>query len=281
MTSKNKKELQAENSQMKERFITLELNVEKLCEENKSLRTELILEKEKNRCNNCDKSPKRLSNLKNRKNDHESQPGVFKCDHCDKVFNEQWKMSAHVRKHDKHKCEQCDKTFKYLDIKKKHILVSHENVKLYCHFFNNQKTCPFDDACIFLHEDAKLCRYDRMCERNFCMFKHSKKVDEPEHDKSELIIDAVETISESGVDEEDLVDDEEMDEINVNDKTFNNPSQTDNKISEQTFKCEKCDFKAERKFDYKNHKKEIHNWCCFCLSSYKTQEILKDHTCRY
>ena len=84
-------------------------------------------------------------------------------------------MSAHIKKHDKHKCELCDRTFKYLDIKKKHILVSHEGVKLYCHFFNNEKTCPYDESCIFLHEDAKLCRYDRNCERNLCMFKHQSK----------------------------------------------------------------------------------------------------------
>ena len=101
-----------------------------------------------------------------------------------------------------------------------------------------------------------------------------KNVETP--DQSD-IYDAVEeddTI-ESGFNEEDIVDDGELDKINVNDKTFNNPSQTANKISEQTFKCEKCDFKAERIFDYKKNKKQIHNWCCFCLSSYKTQEIFK------
>jgi hypothetical protein len=93
-----------------------------------------------------------------------------------------------------------------------------------------------------------------------------------------LIIDAVETISVSVVDEGDLENDKEIDKLNVNKKTFNNPSQTDNKFSEQqTFKCEQCDFKAARKFDLENHKEEKHNWCSFCFSTYKTQEILKDH----
>ena len=87
--------------------------------------------------------------MKSQQNEHQSQTKVFKCDHCDKEFNEKWKMSAHVKKHEKYECEQCDRTFKYLDIKKKHILVSHENVKLYCHFFNNERTCPFDESCIF------------------------------------------------------------------------------------------------------------------------------------
>ena len=73
------------------------------------------------------------------------------------------------------------------------------------------------------------------------------------------------------------MDDYEPDEINVKETTFYNPSQIANKFSEHTFKCEKCEFKADRKGDLNNHKGENHNWCCFCLSSYKSQEILKDH----
>ena len=163
MTGKNKKELQSENSEMKERLNILQINFEKLSEEHKALQVELIQEKEKNKRNNGDKSTETLKDLRKHNNKHESQTEVFKCDFCNKDFNEQWKMCAHIKKHDKHKCELCDKTFKYLDIKKKHILVSHEGVKLYCHFFNNEKTCPYDESCIFLHEDAKLCRYDRNC----------------------------------------------------------------------------------------------------------------------
>ena len=68
-----------------------------------------------------------------------------------------------------------------MDIKKKHVFIIHENTKLYCHFYNNEKTCPFADECIFLHEDSKFCKFDLVCERNFCMFKH-RKVVEPEND---------------------------------------------------------------------------------------------------
>ena len=108
------------------------------------------------------------------------------------------------------------------------------------------------------------------------MFKHSKKEydteHDPEHDETDCIIDAVETISLSGVNEEDLVDDDENDdEIDV---TFNNPSQITNKTSEQSFRCEKCDFAAERISELIDHKGQNHNWCCFCLSSFKSQDIL-------
>ena len=50
--------------------------------------------------------------------------------------------------------------------------ISHESLKIYCHYFNNSKTCPFDDECVFLHEDAEICKYGAQCERNNCMFKH-------------------------------------------------------------------------------------------------------------
>ena len=141
-------------------------------------------------------------------------------------------MSAHVKKHEKHKSEQCNKSFKYLDLKKKHILIRHENVKLYCHFFNNDKTCPFYEECIFLHKDATFCKYDGMCERNFCMFKHRKKIEEHDHIEPDEIIDAIENISVSVVDEEDVVRDEinELDNANT---TFYNPSQLENKSAKK------------------------------------------------
>ena len=103
--------------------------------------------------------------------------------------------------------------------------------------------------------------------------KHSKKVDEPKHEESALIIDAVETISISVVDEENLVDNEEIDELNVNEKTFNNPSQTDNKFSEQTFKCETCDFKAERKYEVNNHTKNVQKLKLQCVKSMVCQHF--------
>ena len=61
----------------------------------------------------------------------------------------------------------------------------------------------------------------------------------------------------------------------MNEKTFNNPSQADNKFSEQTFKCEQCDFKAARKFDLENHKEEKHNWCSSCFSTFNSKKEKK------
>ena len=43
------------------------------------------------------------------------------------------------------------------------------------------------------------------------------------------------------------------------------------------FKCKLCDFASARKTGLRNHKKQIHNWCFLCFSSFTCQEKLKDH----
>ena len=57
-------------------------------------------------------------------------------------------------------------------MKTKHAKIVHEGVKLFCHYFNNRKTCPKASECVFLHEDAELCKYGAQCVRINCMFKH-------------------------------------------------------------------------------------------------------------
>ena len=130
-----------------------------------------------------------------------------------------------MKTHKKFNCEQCEKSFRYLDIKKKHVLIQHENVKLYCHYYNNQKTCPFDDESIFLHEDARYCKYDLICERNYCMFKHRKHV-EPDVENDEIDNEKIDLMDEE-IEEE---ADKDILDISVNDKmddsvntTFMNP----------------------------------------------------------
>ena len=95
------------------------------------------------------------------------------------------------------KCDVCAKTFKYEDLRKKHMLITHENFRIYCHFFNNGKTCPYNEDCVFLHKDSTVCKYGIACERKYCMFKHGRK-NEPvesmydniieEHDKADVSI---------------------------------------------------------------------------------------------
>ena len=81
-----------------------------------------------------------------------------------------------MKNHNKFECDACDKNFSSEDLLGKHVKVRHENVKWYCHLFNNGKDCPHGDKCIFLHESSVQCKYGRLCEGNFCMFKHEKSI---------------------------------------------------------------------------------------------------------
>ena len=114
------------------------------------------------------------------------------------------------------------------------------------------------------------------------MFKHTKRKEQDENvesnDECNEVIDILNVESESGEIDEENVDD--TSEINLNDninKTFHNPSQEDITPHGNSFKCEKCDFEARTKPDLVNHKKETHNWCPFCFSSFNSQDNLTDH----
>ena len=107
--------------------------------------------------------------------------------------------------------------------------------------------------------DSKFCKYDQNCERDLCMFKHTKRKEQDgnveSNDECNEVIDIIDVESEGGeIDEENVND---TSEINVNDnknKTFHNPSQEDITPHGNSFKCEKCDFEARTKSDLVNHK---------------------------
>ena len=81
------------------------------------------------------------------------------------------------------------------------------------------------------------------------MFKHRKKIEEPGHSEPDDIIDAIENISVSVVDEEDV----EIDrvETSVNDNaniTFFNPSQLEEKSSEEVLNVKSVTSKQDKIF---------------------------------
>ena len=129
MTGKNKKELQKENSELKEELTDIKTKYDELLERIKSLEKDL-------NCNKCDKSSANSSSVKKHQNEH--IPLIYECEQCRKEFDEEWKLGSHLKVCKMIKCDQCEKSFKYLEIKKKHVQISHENLRIYCHFFNNE-----------------------------------------------------------------------------------------------------------------------------------------------
>ena len=66
-------------------------------------------------------------------------------------------------------------------------------------------------------------------------------------------------------------------------RTFQNPSQTnksknDNKAVEApTYECDMCEFKSVWKYEIRDHKGKIHNWCYLCYSIFENQMKLETH----
>ena len=118
------------------------------------------------------------------------------------------------------------------------------------------------------------------------MFKHKKNEDHPKVVlETNGVIDISETGSECGDIEEEIDGETEIiendcDEMIGNDcvnETFQNPSQVNIKSTEKLFKCETCDFETATKGDIVEHKKETHNWCSLCFSSFNSQDKLEEH----
>ena len=170
MTAKTKKELQAENVLLKEQLNDIKAKFSKLSEKYKKMQENIPISTLK--CHKCSKNFQCSEDLKKHMIKHTDKSYTFKCDLCDLDFNEEWKMLAHKKTHSRFDCEKCDRNFQYQVLKEKHMSISHGNKLLYCHFFNNKKKCPYEEKCIFIHEDSEMCKYGSKCERNLCMYKH-------------------------------------------------------------------------------------------------------------
>ena len=65
------------------------------------------------------------------------------------------------RVNSKFECDECDKVFKHETNLEKHKKAVHEDVELFCHFFNNDKDCPYQEECIFMHEESEVCKFGK------------------------------------------------------------------------------------------------------------------------
>ena len=78
-----------------------------------------------------------------------------------------------TRDHKSYECEVRDKRFKFEAILEKHVEAVHEDVKLYCHYFNNEKECPHAEEscfCIYLHEESLACKFGSGCQRMYLLW---------------------------------------------------------------------------------------------------------------
>ena len=128
----------------------------------------------KMKCRECGLSLAKLSDLKT----HiiALHPKQYTCNVCAEIFDSSVTYELHLRTHalkKNYKCETCGQMF-YMKWRLQKHMKQHDmtNVK-YCHFYNNNKFCRFEElGCMFRHEDAPLCNRASLCRSKMCQFKH-------------------------------------------------------------------------------------------------------------
>ena len=104
-------------------------------------------------------------------------PKQVKCEICEEIFDQNWKLEEHAKTHTNekpHQCDICDKSFVLKWRLKKH-KQGHEQVDVkFCHYFNNNKICKFEElsGCMFRHELAPICKKSKNCRIKKCQFSH-------------------------------------------------------------------------------------------------------------
>ena len=93
---------------------------------------------------------------------------------CDKTFLLQWRLRKHIQGHEQ------------------------RNVK-FCHFFNNNNICNFEEVsgCMFRHEHAPLCKFLDKCKHTKCQFSHTANDGDDESDSDSDMVDNGIEISEN------------------------------------------------------------------------------------
>ena len=211
------------------------------------------------RCNKCNKKFENIKDLQNHRKEESSCETSFKCDECGKTFRNQNQLDLHEKRHEKFECEECEMEYNFESLLEKHNEAVHGSMKIFCHYFNNDKDCPFDDQCIFAHEESPACKYEKGCERIMCMFQHEKSEEKDDDDGDNSDDD----------DSEDDDDNEQNDEeslVKIRDlepsikKVEEAMKKVNVLLQKQTsaLKCDDCEFEARNTNGLTMHKKAKH-----------------------
>ena len=79
---------------------------------------------------------------------------------------------THSEKAEKLKCDKCDQQFFIKWRLRKHMEVHEKDVK-FCHYYNNEKRCPFKEfGCRYKHENSPECYFKDRCKNKLCQYRH-------------------------------------------------------------------------------------------------------------
>ena len=146
--------------------------------------------------------------------------------------------------------------YKYEGLLEKHNQAVHGNVKIFCHYFNNDKDCPFDDQCIFAHNEAPECKFGGGCERILCMFQHEENEESEDEDNNEDDDDVNEDDVNESREEENVIS---IDDIEPSLRKVEEAMEKVNELlKQQKLKCDVCEFQARNANGLNMHKKAKH-----------------------
>ena len=155
----------------------LEDNKNKLQEVEKNLLVQKETVKKQEQSFKCEKCGETFVKIVDRRNHIKLyHPKQFSCDFCDVIFNESWQYEMHLESHSKtkdKKCGVCGKAF-FLEWRFRQHVNVHENPNIKnCHYYNNNKVCPFDTVgCKFKHVKSKQCKNPTNCKNKLCSMQH-------------------------------------------------------------------------------------------------------------
>ena len=246
------KKLETEFLNLKKEFVGLQTMIQSILDKHGDLekKYEKLIQKQRKsnfRCRKCSDKFQSLSDLKKHKEEGCSK-SEFKCEECNKCFKDEKKLEDHVEKmHVKYECDECDKVFKYEAVLEKHMEAAHEDVELFCHYFNNDKDCPFEDECIYVHEESEYCKFAKNCERKFCMSKHVNTGEEE-----------CENVEDSDDDDDDI----NVEGIKIKpvlEKFKQAVENFEEMLGKYSLKCKSCEFEAKDLNGLSMHMKAKHN----------------------
>ena len=204
------------------------------------------------KCNDYFESMDNFQKHKEKSENCDSSMYPYQCEKCELLFTSEKQLSIHQKKHGQFECEKCEKVFTFEGVLERHITAVHGEKKIYCHYYNNKKECPFKEECIFAHLTAKDCMFGNECERLYCMYKHKEhfQVNEEESEDQN---------DESDSDEKEDFDTLKMSEIEpVLAKVEAAMDKVSKLIQNTKLKCENCDFVAKNQNGLNMHKKAKH-----------------------
>lgn len=124
-------------------------------------------------CYLCNVSFNKKLNLKDHNKKH--HPKVISCTKCKETFDESWKLEIHMKSHTTIKlfsCDHCAQSF-YVEWRlEKHIKMHSTKKMTFCHYFNNNKVCPYEEiGCKFHYKKSYFCIKKGSCQIKYCRIR--------------------------------------------------------------------------------------------------------------